>query len=242
MRDGIDVAQLKVYICSHPAVEAIFQGGLLPSAIQLRIDKKVLRNNVRVWAGQTVHLCSGKGQETKEADEDGVAVYYGADEDLYLMVPRGESLAKWTCAQLGLDPTKHWVSLRYGRYVLKSEKPEPEPEPRPTPTINNNNNITEAVIPFLKPPEAVLPPPCPKKEEEPDRKWERSDEAEILMPNGSTFAFKLAPCGDDAIYAVMSACSLYRLGPAKYYQLQYFVSPIVALHVLPGVRYRLVHK
>jgi len=246
---GIDVAQLKVLICTHPAVEALFQGGLAPHTMHLRMgERTILRDAVRVRGGQTVHLCSNKGGHQQQCGDDdideGTPVYYECDGSyLFLMVPRGEKLGAWMCKELGLPVADHWVQLRYGRYTLMKRS-----DLFTTGVVNNNNDndaghdkTMEALVASM--------PVAPTKEDPVSAaeaftlKWRQEHEARITMPaecgaGASVYPFTIMGSGESAKSVVECLAILFKFD-ARVYGLYYENSPLSAIHILPGVAYTL---
>jgi len=251
---GLPANELKVRICTHPAVEALF-GSLGAHNVELQTHgakRVVLKSIARVGGGQIVHVCSRKGADNRNNNDDdevssahteaeGTVVYYGdPDEpDRYLVVPRGEPLAKWMCSSLGLFEKDHWVALRNGCMVLKSAPP---------PIVNNNNNNTPslatstsvpAVVTFFPPPSvttaasASVKPNTSKLSEEKPAKGQ----AEILLPDGRIVHFTVAGVGESVPKFMAALCNWLHLEPSAAYGLYYRFAPLTAEYVLAGVKY-----
>lgn len=250
---GIDVGYLKQLICVNPDVEAMFPG-LTPAGIQIRshVGHHLLRDRVHVGGGQTVHMCSSKGGDVAEVevDEPGTPVYYGENETDFLMVPPNERLALYVCTTLGLDPAHHWVSERFGRYVLESEQPKASPKPLAS-IVNNNNNVataTDALDSVDRKPISwpfVPQPPTPglAPAEAFAAKWRSDHDAEIIMPDGKPFHFTVMGSGEGAS-SVLQCLAIFSKRPdwTTSYRLCYENTLLSALHILPGVKYRMLPK
>lgn len=220
---GIQAASLKVLICTHPDVEALFPGGLQPSTMQLRMhggERLVLRDATRVRAGQTVHLCSAKGDvvaEFAEETDDATPVYYG-DQGLYVLVPKGKQFT-WACDELGLSRHEHCVMRLKGRLTLMKEETR-QPAAAAVPIQNDNNG---------------------KKPEDFFSKWKEEHEAIIELLDGSTYCMNIKDGGETLVDTLECLEWLFKID-ASSHVLHYCNAPIAPVRVYSGMKYKLLKK
>lgn len=228
---GKDVGQLKALICSHPNVESLFPG-ITPTGIVLRghVGRGLLKDNVHVGGGQTVHMCSGKGVELDKEDE--ITAYLPHDMaaaiatvywkgDAYV-VPRGRKLAAYVCELLKLDPDRHFVSKQFDHYVLKCA--EPVPRTLPLVSINNDNNDVVEVDEFKA-------------------KWDEDDKkTAFLMPDGSTFWYTPSSRLGDGIAIVLPVICEHFKWDQRDCTITHCRSLLSALHFFPGDKYEVHYR
>jgi hypothetical protein len=110
---GMDLATLKVMICSRLDSEGLFPE-LAPSSIELHSHpqhKPILNEYHVMRGGCSVHMHSNKGRADASAtDAGGLKVYFS--EDLFLQVPYEHGIESWLAKTLDLGRGTHQLVLR----------------------------------------------------------------------------------------------------------------------------------
>jgi hypothetical protein len=253
---GIDVAQLKWLICSHPEVDGL---GLTKDNILLHLPGRAipLDDSVYVRGGQTVHVHSAKGQQQQQKEAgNGTVVFVGASDlvnGLYLVVPPKENLLHWMCVHMNVKAADNRIVDIQGHKVLVSRTvAEAMAAAAETKIAVKNDNNADKLV---KKDELIVPPPAKNPASLADRdaiaksfsaKWGRAPQmAEFLLPDGTTLDFALIQETGEHAASVLNTLATrfdfdaaqhdiyYRFGPA---------SQLTAMYVLPGVRYEIRPK